>query len=673
MVGWAVLVGVDYYPDGKAQLRGCVQDVEDLYELLCDTYCFHSSRIFKLISVRPAATLALGTNPSATPTYHNIIRTIQDIEDNAQAGDHIYIHFSCRTGRAPSIIPSDRRCYDTKELVLLPADHEATKKFLHELELAVLLRSLTSKGLEVTLIIDGRFSLDSETPVAASTFSEEDLLSACYNTYSDGRLLYGVSATGRTEIGVRSWLDSPDAAAPYTGVISVGLLDQSIRNEYLDEASGIWNGFVTAWLCRTIREYGPFIPFGDLYQRLVLEAKGLSAERQFTTIDQARRLFLMGDPNRAFVGGQRARKARPRVFTAFFLEGKDQLELAIKGGTVHGIRPDELFAVVSEVQEAESGPRLRAQYRGVVQVVELSGLRAMAKPLNGPVSIGAIPQALKVIPLRDSAMLNANSKPTTPLGNITAGGDILKQLQQCVEPVVEIDPISPKLQSNLYHELLGGGHMSGISGIIDARLIGGYRYDITTSPIYPMLDRNGTLHLLSGDLATLYIRNLTEKDLFVYVLCFDSAYGLTQIYPTIDDGNYSLSDSKHRIMEGPVTPAKDLCLHLKVSVPNVHATNTGGGAHSEVLRVVATQTRTSFEAIQVPAMSDTWKDASHASVRIATAYSGEGERAVDPLREKLAPSRGWAVRDIGNWSCVNVGIIVHETLDSLRGVIEGHS
>ncbi|KAF2253262.1 hypothetical protein BU26DRAFT_515630 [Trematosphaeria pertusa] len=165
MVGWAVLVGVDYYPDGKAQLRGCVQDVEDLYELLCDTYCFHSSRIFKLISVRPAATLALGTNPSATPTYHNIIRTIQDIEDNAQAGDHIYIHFSCRTGRAPSIIPSDRRCYDTKELVLLPADHEATKKFLHELELAVLLRSLTSKGLEVTLIIDGRFSLDSETPV----------------------------------------------------------------------------------------------------------------------------------------------------------------------------------------------------------------------------------------------------------------------------------------------------------------------------------------------------------------------------------------------------------------------------------------------------------------------------------------------------------------------------
>ncbi|KAM3683948.1 hypothetical protein ACJW31_11G004000 [Castanea mollissima] len=88
----AVLIGCNY-PDTKAELRGCINDVKRMYQCLVDKYGYSEEDINVLID----------TDESYTqPTGKNIRRALKDLVGSAEHGDLLFVHYSGHGTRLPA-------------------------------------------------------------------------------------------------------------------------------------------------------------------------------------------------------------------------------------------------------------------------------------------------------------------------------------------------------------------------------------------------------------------------------------------------------------------------------------------------------------------------------------------------------------------------------------------
>ena len=88
----AVLIGCNY-PDTKAELRGCINDVKRMHQCLVDKYGYSEEDINVLID----------TDESYTqPTGKNIRRALQDLVRSAEPGDLLFVHYSGHGTRLPA-------------------------------------------------------------------------------------------------------------------------------------------------------------------------------------------------------------------------------------------------------------------------------------------------------------------------------------------------------------------------------------------------------------------------------------------------------------------------------------------------------------------------------------------------------------------------------------------
>lgn len=88
----AVLIGCNY-PGTKAELKGCVNDVNRMYRCLVDRYGFAEEDIAVLID----------TDRSYTqPTGANIRRAITKLLESAEPGDCLFVHYSGHGTRLPA-------------------------------------------------------------------------------------------------------------------------------------------------------------------------------------------------------------------------------------------------------------------------------------------------------------------------------------------------------------------------------------------------------------------------------------------------------------------------------------------------------------------------------------------------------------------------------------------
>ncbi|GMY33089.1 metacaspase-5-like [Fagus crenata] len=119
----AVLIGCNY-PETKAELKGCINDVKRMYECLVDKYGYSEADI----------TVLIDTDDSYTqPTGKNIRRALRDLVRSAEPGDLLFVHYSGHGTRLPAetgedddtgydecIVPSDMNLItddDFRELV----------------------------------------------------------------------------------------------------------------------------------------------------------------------------------------------------------------------------------------------------------------------------------------------------------------------------------------------------------------------------------------------------------------------------------------------------------------------------------------------------------------------------------------------------------------------------
>jgi hypothetical protein len=142
---WAVLVGIDYYASYR-NLRGCVQDVNDVEELLRSRIHAAALEITKLTSSAP--------DEPQPPTYGNVMGAFEKVRAEAKPGDFIYVHFSGHGSRTqlrqddeqPTQPPTANLSYEV--LVLEGGQH------LKDFEFGQVLDGLASKGLLVFFVLD---------------------------------------------------------------------------------------------------------------------------------------------------------------------------------------------------------------------------------------------------------------------------------------------------------------------------------------------------------------------------------------------------------------------------------------------------------------------------------------------------------------------------------------
>lgn len=159
---WALLIGIDLYPDDKEtqRLGGCVRDVEEL-QLRLD------GRKNIYITVLRASNGGKDDYQSSIrrpledeqywPILENVHSALLKIMDKAKSGNMVHIHFSGHGTRLPT---KSKEYGDSGrgDLALVLFDPKLKTRYLHGWELATILKQMVDKGLKVVLTLDCYFS-----------------------------------------------------------------------------------------------------------------------------------------------------------------------------------------------------------------------------------------------------------------------------------------------------------------------------------------------------------------------------------------------------------------------------------------------------------------------------------------------------------------------------------
>lgn len=172
---WAVVVGVDHYPNDPPNfnLRGCVNDALWVYHYLCNDLGAPKSHIHLMLSRAPnrasfspeltlnergmtavhesrASSAAIPREQPANP--HHFIKALENIQENAYPGDSVYIHFSGHGDRVQTSFP-DRKGSQAKDELLCFPDGD-----LPDIEFGDILDEMAKKELAVFTTLDCCFS-----------------------------------------------------------------------------------------------------------------------------------------------------------------------------------------------------------------------------------------------------------------------------------------------------------------------------------------------------------------------------------------------------------------------------------------------------------------------------------------------------------------------------------
>ncbi len=338
---YALLIGIDKYlenelPDGSyyGDLSGCVRDINHVEKFLLTTLRVPSRNIIKLTasnngSDKPAEPASLW------PTYENMVASFETLIRKAKAGDQVYIHYSGHGGRAASLIPKLKSNGLDESLVPTNICHSEAR-YLRDIELAKILRTMADKKLIVTMVLDSCHSagmtrgpdvsvrgLDSvdttKRPTESLVGSHHELAEAWQRASRD--TARGVSAV--------PWIPACEG----TIVLSACGPSESAYEYAFDGDER--NGALTYWYLNSLGELGLNLTFKQLHNRIVAKVHS-----QFATQTP----HLEGDGNRIVFGVDHT----PESYRALVMAvDKDTRQLLLNAGQAQGVRRGSQFAIQS--------------------------------------------------------------------------------------------------------------------------------------------------------------------------------------------------------------------------------------------------------------------------------------------------------------------------------------
>lgn len=153
---WVILVGIDFYVDKDARLKGCVQDVEDVEKFLNDRYQNTNITTFLARVTGDSEQMFPAGEKSSWPTFENITTKLRRITKQASSGDFVYIHYSGHGALRDTRETKFRKYHnsDSTDSAIVLFDEDRGSRYLRGFQLAGLLNGMVEKGLIVTIVLD---------------------------------------------------------------------------------------------------------------------------------------------------------------------------------------------------------------------------------------------------------------------------------------------------------------------------------------------------------------------------------------------------------------------------------------------------------------------------------------------------------------------------------------
>ncbi|GKZ29746.1 hypothetical protein AbraIFM66950_006373 [Aspergillus brasiliensis] len=625
---WAILIGIDPLPSADSDLDSddsetdddddtlnVSGDVERMRCFLQQTMGFPAESIYSLVSS--------AGDSSALPTYANILKAFELVTKAANAGDVVYIHFSGSSVQNTTTrgLDQGRRAQEEYFTVL---DSENKGRLLHELELAVLVNRLTQKGLDVTVVLDTRSTTsysENKHRFRESEFSEEELLSVFHGFWCPER-----------------WdtvLHNPNSGAPFVLLWSKYWNGYSKNpSEYQDPQSKSYHGFLTYWIPRLLEKHGLQMTWNEIVRQIGLETHQSQVEKpgiiriRVESYGNTERLFLEGFDER--------RELTPAlIFKAQLTKVDSEFSLILDAGSAHGMTRGTRVQFVPVDHEQQSSDSLPAELLFVVD--EIRPLSSSAK-LETPLEVDAT-----------IAKTQVNGSATV------------------IDTKLPVEPRFLDSQVDIYRTRLGlSGNCEELLDQIKVYPVGGYRYkNGSTAPNIrsPTVGADRCLHLLNGDYATVFLSSTCKEIMYLNILSFDSAFGITQMSPKTYHESPNTLDYRTLVCH--------LSFDIRILLPQakLRDSQTSSVAY---FKVFVTNKPTSFHSLELSAIRDE-NLVSKFRDKIPTvpglpvgpndtgfleAYSQRPpvryESIVNPVEEK--------------WCCFDLKFIVHSTPESLAAV-----
>ena len=575
MAKWAILVGIDEYKlhdqfEGHPTyytLNACVKDVFNMRDVLCEKWGFPPDHTTMLVAGSSVSTAA--RDGQGLPTYENIVASISAMRQRGKPGDILYIHFSGYIAEVATILPQVRMSNpDPLDYALLPYSILCDGRCIRDLELGVMLRKLIDYGLDVTLVVDGRShpAMGTFSRAGGSIFSREELASVSHGAWS--------------EFGRHTWLQNPDPGVPFTRIwLNEWAGDWPYvpgaswhRPEYYDEVTKEWHGFLTYPLVRLLHTEDQSIACLSFLRKLSGEFESIFRRTLSIFLDLPRRMYLETSLNRTFLAGDRDPFLRPphiprklRVLAGRMLAMGDNIQV--------DYQPIDWEILLQS-------NALDGQHGALSSLVDVAG-------------------ELKISTHRVSSSHAAEFPVVSP----------------------------PAVQASLYDALLRiRCHPSDLSRDTKVSIIGGYGYHRTGPPRVPHFSENGIMNMVSGGYLVINISTLVDEPLFVRVLHFDNAFGITQSFPIVGGAHPTMRPTVLPRDKSKVSAknraATSLRLDLRLSLANAHRAAKRVDSATQILKIVISDSPFSRETIDCLPVQDEVFLSEHQDPAAEALYSG---------------------------------------------------
>ena len=338
---YALLIGIDRYmpnllPDGGhyPDLRGCVRDISSVDRML-RTLGLNDDSIVKLL----APVTKEGQSPVADnqrPTYENMVRAFKEVTEKASRGDQVYIHYSGHGGRTPTLYPKLKGENGLDES-LVPTDiGDPGTRYLRDVEMLHLLKTMSDKGLVITMVLDSCHSGGATRGMGGgavrgisnvdTTKRPTDSLVATNEELS--RTWLGITADNTRSVNTASgWL--PDLKG---FVLLAACQANELANEFAFDGNER-NGALTYWLLDGLKQNGPGFTYRMLYNQVV-------AKVHAKFVDQTPQ--IEGEGNRQVFGSEHV-QSQFAVNVLKIDQGKNRILL--NTGKTQGVSKGTQFAV----------------------------------------------------------------------------------------------------------------------------------------------------------------------------------------------------------------------------------------------------------------------------------------------------------------------------------------
>jgi Caspase domain len=361
-----LLIGVDYYfpnrlpDDGSSypSLGGCVRDINYVEDFLVKHIGIPQENITKLTASKDrtdgsGSSSSSGQGPlepkEKWPTYENMVSAFKQVTNNANSDDQVYIHYSGHGGRAKTIYPKlKEHTGGGLDEALVPTDiGDSEKRYLRDVELAYLLKSMVDKGLIVTIVLDschsggatrgtfgtvarGTGRIDKNDRPADSLVAAYDELSRAWTEitgFGSNSSSSSSSATGRNVQTVNGWVPEPKGYV----LLAACEPNQSAFETVFD---GEKRGALTFYLLDSLKHKGPNFTYRMLHDQTAPKIRAKFAQQT---------PMLQGDRDRVVFAIDSLQPSLYAVNVTGFDSERNSVKL--NTGKVHGIGKEARFEV----------------------------------------------------------------------------------------------------------------------------------------------------------------------------------------------------------------------------------------------------------------------------------------------------------------------------------------